>query len=51
MIMQRKHPRDLREASIMKMYFVMDKFTYLLLSDCKKAEVSFNYIDKLKNKK
>ena len=28
----------------------MDKFTYLLLSDCKKAEVSFNYIDKLKNK-
>ena len=30
--------------------YVMDKFTYLLLSDCKKAEVSFNYIDKLKNK-
>ena len=30
--------------------YVMDKFTYLLLSDCKKAEISSNYIDKCKNK-
>ena len=51
MIMQRKHLRDLKEGiDYENVIHVMDKFTYLLLSDCKKAEVSFNYIDKCKSK-